>query len=37
MSGRHSAVLGTHDELVERDGYYADIAERQSLKAEILT
>lgn len=31
------AELGTHDELVELGGYYAELAEKQSLEAEILT
>jgi ATP-binding cassette subfamily B protein len=29
--------LGTHDELLTRDGYYADLFEKQSLEEEILT
>ncbi len=29
--------LGTHDELVARGGYYADLVEKQSLEEEILT
>jgi ATP-binding cassette subfamily B multidrug efflux pump len=29
--------LGTHDELVARNGYYADLFEKQSLEEEILT
>ena len=29
--------LGTHDELLARGGYYADLAEKQSLEEEILT
>jgi len=31
------AELGTHDELLARDGYYADLFEKQSLEEEILT
>jgi ATP-binding cassette subfamily B multidrug efflux pump len=31
------AELGTHDELVTRNGYYAGLAEKQSLEEEILT
>ena len=31
------AELGTHDELVELGGYYAELAEKQSLETEILT
>jgi ATP-binding cassette subfamily B multidrug efflux pump len=31
------AELGTHDELIARDGYYADLSEKQSLEEEILT
>ncbi len=30
------AELGTHDELVERGGYYADLVTKQSLEEEIL-
>ena len=30
------AELGTHDELVERGGYYADLVSKQSLEEEIL-
>jgi ABC-type multidrug transport system fused ATPase/permease subunit len=26
---------GTHDELIERDGYYADLYRQQALEAEI--
>jgi len=33
----HVAELGTHDELIARNGYYADLAEKQSLEEEILT
>ncbi len=29
--------LGTHDELLAREGYYADLFEKQSLEEEILT
>jgi len=29
--------LGTHDELITRDGYYSDLFEKQSLEEEILT
>ena len=29
--------LGTHDELLARGGYYADLAEKQSLEEELLT
>jgi len=29
--------LGTHDELIARNGYYADLSEKQSLEEEILT
>ncbi len=32
----HIAELGTHDELVARGGYYADLYEKQSLEEEIL-
>jgi ATP-binding cassette subfamily B protein len=31
------AELGTHDELLARNGYYADLFEKQSLEEEILT
>jgi ATP-binding cassette subfamily B multidrug efflux pump len=31
------AELGTHDELIQRSGYYADLFEKQSLEEEILT
>jgi ATP-binding cassette subfamily B protein len=31
------AELGTHDELIQRNGYYADLYEKQSLEEEILT
>ena len=31
------AELGTHDELLARDGYYTDLFEKQSLEEEILT
>jgi ATP-binding cassette subfamily B protein len=31
------AELGTHDELLANDGYYADLFEKQSLEEEILT
>jgi ATP-binding cassette subfamily B protein len=31
------AELGTHDELLSRAGYYADLFEKQSLEEEILT
>jgi ATP-binding cassette subfamily B protein len=31
------AELGTHDELLANDGYYADLYEKQSLEEEILT
>jgi ATP-binding cassette subfamily B protein len=31
------AELGTHDELLARKGYYADLFEKQSLEEEILT
>jgi ATP-binding cassette, subfamily B, multidrug efflux pump len=30
------AELGTHDELLERGGYYAELAEKQSLEEEIV-
>ena len=31
------AELGTHDELIARNGYYAGLSEKQSLEEEILT
>jgi ATP-binding cassette subfamily B multidrug efflux pump len=31
------AQLGTHDELLAQEGYYADLFEKQSLEEEILT
>ena len=31
------AELGTHDELLAHNGYYADLFEKQSLEEEILT
>jgi ATP-binding cassette subfamily B multidrug efflux pump len=31
------AELGTHDELIARNGYYTDLFEKQSLEEEILT
>jgi ATP-binding cassette subfamily B multidrug efflux pump len=31
------AELGTHDELLARNGYYTDLFEKQSLEEEILT
>jgi len=31
------AELGTHDELLARNGYYTDLSEKQSLEEEILT
>ena len=31
------AELGTHDELLARNGYYTDLCEKQSLEEEILT
>jgi ATP-binding cassette subfamily B multidrug efflux pump len=31
------AELGTHDELISRNGYYTDLFEKQSLEEEILT
>ena len=33
----HIVELGTHDELLARDGYYTDLFEKQSLEEEILT
>ena len=30
------AEIGTHDELIERGGYYAELAEKQSLEEEIV-
>ncbi len=37
LVGGRIAELGTHDELLARGGYYADLFEKQSLEEEILT
>ncbi len=37
LSDGRIVELGTHDELLARNGYYADLFEKQSLEEEILT
>ncbi len=37
LNGGHITEIGTHDELVARGGYYAELVEKQSLEEEILT